>query len=208
MIDSDKLQELRDQVGYTFKPDLMKDTVGRFFTRGLFKEMSYMDQDKRNPVMTLKLFDLEEEGLVSFKRVFVDLGDPSGYIPAMVLLGSWDHWLKLCDRHWFRPELARAEDELDIKLRSTAINDIKKIASGGSGSALQAAKYLAEGRCKEKNSTLSKAVGRPKKVDTKVEQDKTAKVVSLQQQETEHDYERLGLGTEDKELIEVDSQRR
>lgn len=184
-----KIEELREKVGYTFYKEKMKDGQGRFWTQGIFKEMSY--GKGRDCVMTFKLEDFDD--LVSFKRVFVELGDPSGYLPAMVLLESWDHWLKLCDCTWFRHELALAEDELEVKLRSAALTEIKVIAEGASGSALQAAKYLAEGRWKAQQGT-SRNIGRPKKKTTKEAQDKDKKITSLIQRETENDYERLGLG--------------
>lgn len=185
------IKELRDKVGYTFNEKYMKETMGRFWTQGLFKEMSY--GKGRECVMTFKNEDFDN--LVSFKRVFVELGDPSGYIPAMVLLGSWDHWLKLCDCPWFLRELQTATDELEVKLRAEALLEIKEISQGSSGSALSAAKYIASGAWKKINTGKGQ-VGRPKKGSFRGDYDKEKKIISLMQKETNKDYERLGLGKE------------
>lgn len=200
-----EIEELRKEVGYPFNKESMKDTMGRFYTQGLFKEMSYGKE--RNCVMTLKNEDFDE--LVSFKRIFVELGDPSGYLPAMVLFGSWDHWLKLCDCPWFLQELKRSMDELEVKLRAEALVEIKEISQGTSGSALAAAKYIASASWSVSSSAKGK-IGRPKKGSTKQEQEKEKKIVSIVQQETNQDYERLGLNKEEeqKEDTEVESEGR
>lgn len=188
-LDKKAIEELREKVGYTFNKELMKDAQGRYWTQGLFKEMSY-GKKGRPCMLTLRSED-SDKGLVSFKRVFVELGDPSGYMVAMVLLGSWDHWLKLCDSDWFTMELKTALEELEVKLRAEALIEIQEISQGTSGSALSAAKYIAAGAWKG-NNTVGK-VGRPRKGTTKAEQEKDKKIVSLVQQETQKDYERLGL---------------
>ncbi len=200
-----QIKKLREKVGYTFDKDLMKDEQGRYWTQGLFKEMSY-GKEGRNCIMTLKSEDYS--GLISFKRVFVGLGDPSGYIAAMVLLGSWDHWLKLCDSDWFSQELKQAMEELEIKLRAEALIEIKDISQGESGSALAAAKYIASGSWRMDRSSSAGKVGRPKKGTSKAEQVKEKKIVSIVQQETNRDYERLGLGKENTEDTKVDTEGR
>lgn len=191
MLDTEQkeIEDLRKEVGYTFSKKSMKDTMGRFYTQGLFKEMSYGKE--RNCRMTFKNEDFGD--LPSFKRIFVELGDPSGYLAAMVLLGSWDHWLKLCDCIWFIAELKLAMDELEVKLRAEALIEIKEISQGTSGSALSAAKYIASGSWRESNNPKGR-VGRPKKGQSTWENDKEKKIVSLVQRETNKDYERLGLG--------------
>ena len=203
--DQEEINELRKEVGYTFDKARMKDSMGRFWTQGLFKEMSY--GKGRDCVMTFKNEDFED--LVSFKRVFVELGDPSGYLPAMVLLGSWDHWLKLRDGLWFLQELKRAEDELEVKIRAKALIEIAEISEGTTGSALAAAKYLASGTWKEINSSNEK-IGKPKKwgyyKEQEEGQEKEKKIVSIVQRETNRDYERLGLGKE-KDIESTDEGR-
>lgn len=184
-----EIEKLREEVGYSFDKNNMKDTMGRFWTQGLFKEMSY--GKPRNCIMTFKNEDFGD--LVSFKRIFVELGDPSGYIPAMVLFSSWDHWLKLCDCPWFLKELKLSMDELEVKLRAEALIEIKEISQGTSGSALSAAKYIASGTWRAGNNPKGK-VGRPQKGQCIQDTEKEKKIVSLVQQETNRDYERLGLG--------------
>lgn len=193
-IDKKTIEELRKEVGYTFDSSRMKDTMGRFWTQGLFKEMSY--GRGRDCIMTFKNKDFEN--LVSFKRVFVEIGDPSGYTAAMVLLNSWDHWLKLCDNSQFLKELKKAEDELAVKLKSKAFIEIKEISQGTSGSALSAAKYIANGSFKEINSSNIKG-NQPKNTVRPKEQDKEKKIVSIVRKETNKDYIRLGLGKENNE---------
>lgn len=201
-IEQKEIEELRKEVGYSFNKESMKDTMGRFWTQGLFKEMSY---GKGRPcVMTLKNEDFDD--LVSFKRIFVELCDPSGYLAAMVLLGSWDHWLKLCDCCWFIAELKLALDELEVKLRAEALVEIREISQGTSGSALSAAKYIASGSWRGSNNPKQKA-GRPLKGQRTWDKDKEKKIISLVQQETQRDYERLGLNNKE-EIPEVESEGR
>lgn len=183
-----ELQALRDKIGYVFYPDKMKDKMLRYYTRGLFKELPLKKHDNFDPVFTAKNYD--RHGLPSFKRLFVELNDPSGYIPAMVLLGSWDHWLKLCEQTWFQKLLVHSTEELEVKLRAQALMDIRVIAESEKGGALAAAKYLAEGAWK-KTQTRKGNIGRPKKGETKKEIEKEQLIQKAVSEETEDDYERL-----------------
>lgn len=189
-IDKKVIEELREKVGYTFEKSRMKDAQGRFWTQGLFNEMSY--GKSRNCIMTLKTEDYG--GLPSFRRIFVELEDLSCYLPAMVLFGSWEHWVKLCDCLWFQMELNDAINELEVKLKSELLAKIKEIAEGNSKSALSAAKYLASGSWNSLRTNGSNASSSKKGPKSWEHKNKEKKIVSLIQRETNQDYKRLGLG--------------
>lgn len=115
-----------------------------------------------DPVFTFDSDRLGPTGvpLINFKRTFVELGDPTGYLWAMEYLGSYDHLLYLLERDWFSSVFQEALEELQTKMRASALKRIVEIASTSpnESQALAASKYLAE-RGWEKGK-----VGRPEKV--------------------------------------------
>lgn len=122
---------------------LVCDTTGRKLTVGLFEELS---ESGTGP---FKLRD--------WRAVYVELADPTDYKAAMVLIGNWDHWLALRDNQRFYTELLKWREEVDVKLRSEAIDQLKKQSRGPQGTA--AAKWLAE----EGSAAKKRGPGRPAK---------------------------------------------
>jgi hypothetical protein len=119
----------------------------------LFKEFARPDV-KFKPVYTLK----------DWKDVFLDCRDPSEYQPAQLLLGDWEHWLEVRNHALIKPHVDKWQAELEVKLRSEAIQQMKSHAKQPGGTA--AAKWLADkGYAAE---GLKKAVGRPKKEEVEL----------------------------------------
>lgn len=110
-----------------FKP-LVTDTTGRRLTLGLFKELS------NEPSAPFSIHD--------WHATYVRVSDPTDYKAAMELIGNWDHWLMLCECKGFAEHLAAWRKEVDVKLRSEAIDELKKQSRSDKGTA--AAKWLAE----------------------------------------------------------------
>jgi len=124
------------------------DGSGKRVILGLFKEFARSDV-KFKPVYTLQ----------QWKEVFLDCRDPSEYSVAMTLLGDWDHWLEIRNHAMIKPHIDKWHKELEVKLRSEAIQQMKSHAKQPGGTA--AAKWLADkGYASE---DVKKPVGRPKK---------------------------------------------
>jgi hypothetical protein len=124
------------------------DGSGKRVILGLFKEFARPDV-KFKPVYTLQ----------QWKEVFLDCRDPSEYSVAMALLGDWEHWQEVRNHALIKPHVDKWQAELEVKLRSEAIQQMKTHAKQPGGTA--AAKWLADkGYAQE---ATKKPVGRPKK---------------------------------------------
>jgi hypothetical protein len=124
------------------------DGSGKRVILQLFKEFARPDV-KFKPVYTLQ----------QWKEVFLDCRDPSEYAPAQALLGDWEHWLEVRNHPLVKPHVDKWQAELEVKLRSEAIGQIKMHAKQPGGTA--AAKWLADKGYAEE--AAKKPVGRPKK---------------------------------------------
>lgn len=152
-----------------------KDKMHRWRTQSLFKEF-YLNA--LEPVFTLKEFD--DDGLPSIRQLFLSYEDPTGYMFSKEILGSYEHWKKLVSLPWFKEHLNDWLIELEVKMESEAIKRIREVSKGESGSALPAAKYLAD-----KGWMVKK--GRPKKEDIERE----ARIAAGVEAEVEGDLERI-----------------
>lgn len=124
------------------------DGSGKRVVLQLFKEFARVDV-KFKPVYTLQ----------EWKEVFLECRDPSEYSVAMTLLGDWEHWLEVRNHPVIKPHIDKWHSELEVKLRSEAIAQMKAHAKQPGGTA--AAKWLADkGYASE---GVKKPVGRPKK---------------------------------------------
>ena len=129
------------------------DGSGKRVILQLFKEFARPDV-KFKPVYTLQ----------EWKDVFLDCRDPSEYQPAQMLLGDWEHWLEVRNHVLIKPHVDKWQAELEVKLRSEAITQMKSHAKQPGGTA--AAKWLAnKGYAGE---GVKKAVGRPKKEEVEL----------------------------------------
>ena len=134
-----------------------RDEQNRYRTQSLFKE--FYIKGKYSPVFTLKEFDDGE--LPSMRSLFLEYNDPTGYQFALDVLGSYEHWLKLCALKWFKADyLNKWLDELEVKLKSEGLRKINTVAAGDSAQAFNASRYLAEKGWEPKK-------GRPTKADIK-----------------------------------------
>lgn len=117
-----------------------KDSMNRWLTTGLFKETSQMPQ--------FVVWTLEEA-----KQLYLATDDPTGYTFATEHLGGWSHWLALHASPNLRGILKSWEEELEVKLRAAALQEVLKHSKSDKG--YQAAKYLVEAGWKPKE------IGRP-----------------------------------------------
>ena len=161
-----------------------KDQKGRWRTQSLFLEYkwqtNHVNKVPFDPIFTLGEFD--KDGCVSFKNLFLSFNDPSGYRFAKEVLGSYEHWLRLCSQKWFKPHLDGWIEELEVKLASEGLKQIKGIADGEGQQALAAAKFLV-------NKGWETTRGRPKKSDI----DRAARVKAGIEAAVEEDLDRIRL---------------
>jgi hypothetical protein len=106
----------------------------------LFYELPSPNQT-HGPYYTLKEFD--HAGYPSMHKLFIEIGDPTGYKAAMELLGSWKHWQVLEKSPLVGPYIKKWKEELEIKLRAEGIQQMVNFSHSEKGQ--QAAKWLAEG---------------------------------------------------------------
>lgn len=129
---------------YEANRSIMVDSTGRRLSSGLFKDLS---GDPNAP------FDTK-----TWRKVYVRIADPTEYKAAMELLGDWEHWKFLRANPVVAKMLDDWKAEVETKLKSEAIKNMKDLAKTDKGAA--AARWLAEG------SFAPKKVGRPKKEET------------------------------------------
>lgn len=127
-----------------------KDSCNRWLTSGLFYECR--DQDLTFAKFTLWEHDREVKGvkLISIKRLFVACEDPTEYEFATKYLGGWDHWKAIQASEVMKPYIATWRDELEIRLRASAIKQIALLAQTDKG--FQAAKFIADRGWKVRNA--------------------------------------------------------
>jgi hypothetical protein len=118
------------------------DSTGRKLTVGLFVELT------DNPATAVFM-------LSDWREKYVAISDPTDYKAAAALIGSWDHWQALVANKAFNAELVKWREEVHVKLKSEALDLLRKHAKGPQGTG--AAKWLAEGGLSPRKP------GRPKK---------------------------------------------
>ena len=133
-------EAIRTKLGYEYRPEIMKDKIKRFKTVSLFFEQ--MQEMNGEAAFSIKGYD--NKGYKSMRKMYVELEDPTEYLPAMVLLGSWEHWKKLTAAKWFvEGHLNEWREEVEVKLKSKAIAKMK------ASDTPTATKYLADNGWKD-----------------------------------------------------------
>ena len=170
-----------------------KDSLGRYRTSSLFYEYT---QKGLTPLWTVQ----DQTRVVgdvtypSLKVLYMDMDHIpySEYEFAEIHFGSWDHWDRLSnDSNKNLVSLfASWREEMEVKLRASALKQIIKEGKSGEGaSSLAAAKYIAE-------KGYEKKAGRP----TKAAIAKETKVQSGIAQSLLEDAARIGLEDEPTKL--------
>lgn len=145
-----------------------KNTNGQHYLLALFFETA-TDSERANVVYTLKLED--HNGLPSLHRLYIECDDPTEYTFAKKYFDGWAHWKKLIACSWFKPYLEAMREELEIKMKADALNNIRYKAMENGKDGVTANKYLIEKGYVDKNDTR----GRPSKETIKREADKLFK---------------------------------
>lgn len=136
---------------------LLVDTMGRPLTQSLFLEIGYNVQ---YAVYTLAEVDKLYNGKVypSLKRLYMEVNDPTEYRFATTYLLNWNHWKRLNNNVVLREYFDLWREELEVMMRSEAVQAIVDMTATESGN-FQAAKWLAD------RGWDKRGAGRPSKVE-------------------------------------------
>lgn len=148
---------------YGIDYSVLKDKMGRFRTRSLFKEMWKLNPNLDAPPLFSLKFEDDKDDLISLKRIYLESNDPTEYRFAVGLFKDPRHWRTLCGLEWFSPFVEKWRWELRAKLRAQAIDNLIRLSEDN----LQAIKALATEDYVYQNyledSPAKKRVGRPNK---------------------------------------------
>jgi hypothetical protein len=160
-----------------------KASNGKYYTRQLFwEEWINLMQSERVGEPPFSLFS-DKPGMLNFGAKYVELEDPTGYKISQELLDGYRMWQVLMKCKWFQAAKKVWDEELDAKLASSAISQIKELAeSGPPAQQLAAAKYLAN---KEHRKDSSHGKGRPSKAQVEAEAQKEAALDRVYQDDLE-----------------------
>ena len=98
------------------------------------------------PRFTLSSEDKVVEGVVypSLYRLYMSMEDPTEYLFATTHIGSWRDWQILCNSKTLGPELSKWKEELSLKIKVRAIQNIMDSAKEGGRLGFEASKFLAK----------------------------------------------------------------
>lgn len=156
-----------------------------WYTSSLFKETS---KDWKDPMCQFTL-DIDDwvgsdgKEYLSLYKMYMACDDPTEHKFANECLGGWDHWQRILMNAEVRSYVERWREEMQLKLRSAAIQQLREIAKGDKGAT--AARYLAE-------YGWEKKAGRPSKEDVAKQRSHEAGI----HLELDEDLERLGINIE------------
>lgn len=117
------------------------DTLGRPLTQSLFLECGYNVQ---YAVFTFNDEDKTYDDRIypSLKKLYLACEDPVEYQFAQKHLLGWNHWKRLNENKLLRPHFDEWREELEIAMRSDAVQTIRDMTADGTN--FQAAKWLAD----------------------------------------------------------------
>jgi hypothetical protein len=175
-----------------------RGTEGLRLTKSLFYELcsgDNMDYRRDQAPFTIMDYDRYDVQRPSFRRLYLEIGDPTEYEQAIQLLGSVEHWKTLIEANWFRPYIDKWRMELAHKIKSETFKDIEELSRTTNSDAvrLQALKMLL---------TKAEDVGTPIELDKDKTKDKRGrpskkevegnlKRMSKEEKAMEADYARM-----------------
>jgi hypothetical protein len=178
---------------YKLDIEKLRTSRGNYRTRALFHGVVAMEIDIQNgeeikPIFTMK--DYDHNGLYSFKKLYLSIGDPTEYRMAMEIFGSLEHWKSITNMVFMKELIAECREELVQRLQSEAYSRIAKeaVSAESEGARLTAQRLLLKyAQDLGKKDAAKQRVGRP----LKPEQQKTLKELSLEESQVLADYERI-----------------
>lgn len=136
--------------------EAMIDSQGRYLTQSLFYEHVYSTGDEVQFSLSDKPIHIEKGGktIYSLKKLFLDMEDPHEWTFSDTYLLGWSHWQKMNNNKILRAHFDAWREELSIKMRSKALQQILDLADDGN---MNAAKFVA------KKEWEQRGAGRPSK---------------------------------------------
>lgn len=119
-----------------------KDEKGRWLTMSLFYE-TYSNLDTRAnypPLYTIK--DEDYNGLLSIRKKYLELRDPSEYKIATQYFGGWEHWKVLNTNKWLSNHVNSWREELEVIIRCGALEKMQELATSDKAIAKDALKFM------------------------------------------------------------------
>mgnify|MGYP001564732566 FL=1 len=122
----------------------MKDIKGAWRTYSLFCEYSqdypcyWTIQDTSRVV--------DDVTYPSLKQIYLSYEHTpfNEYDFAITVIGSWEHWCRLCKSPKLKEHISMWRDELEVKIRSNAIKSIIRTSLEETSAGATSAKWLAE----------------------------------------------------------------
>ncbi len=154
----------------------LRDKGNRRLTQSLFLEYKF---DPKFALYTLENEDRTYKGKLypSLKRLYLIEEDIAEYQFATKHLYDWEQWQRMLSNKWVRKEIDIWREELEILLRSKALQKVMDLSDDGN---FQASKFLAD-------KGWDRTRGRP----SKEEQTKLSKVEEKILDEFEADASRV-----------------
>ena len=170
-----------------FSTNQLKGPNGKCRTKSLFYELSYYDTT--DVIFTTKEKDIkvDDKVYVSLHQLYVSMvpNDPTEYDFAQRVFGSWDIWQTISKAPQIKPYVNKWRKEVEIKVKSQAIQSIAEEMKTGGRSSFSAAKLLLEkGWLDKENASQAK-----KKLQAKEDEEQNKEALNL----LSEDAERLGI---------------
>jgi hypothetical protein len=170
-----------------FSSELTRNPNNVVRTKSLFLELCYLNPEFA--IFTTKEEDHHHNGkvYVSLSKLYLSIvpSDPTEYDFSQVVFGSWHTWDVIRSSPQIKPFYNRWRKEVEVKIKSKAIQAIAQEMAEGGRSSFSAAKLLLDRGWIEKD-TVSVA---KKKLMEKEEEELNKEALSL----LSEDAERLGL---------------
>jgi len=175
----------------SFKANPMKDDMGRYRISSLFWEArrDFAPNPKMPPIWSTKDNDHTVDGVLypSLKAIYMKYEHIPGfeYDFAIDMFNSWDHWEKLT-KSSLSDMFQGWRDELDIRIKSSAIKAVFAASRNEDATGVVAAKYLAD---KGYVQSTARKAGRPSSEEVERERKIEAGVA----RDLHEDMKRLGM---------------
>jgi len=162
--------------------EVLTTGVGAWRTQSLYLETN---RSGLEPIMTLKEVDWEHKGEMfpSLHRLYMEIADVTEYQVAIQVFGSWKGWQRQCGNPTIMEHIADWREELEIAIRSKAVEAMVKVSSEEGSKGTAASKYLAD------RGWIKRKAGAPSKEEKEGELKKQEAVKG----QVATDFQRLGL---------------
>lgn len=126
--------------------------------RWLVTELFYEFNDRPGKERAIYTFNKYREGFKIFIEEYLKLNDPTEYKVANEMFGGWPHWEEISNSTKLKPYIEQARKELELKLKSEALQLVIADAGSSTQTAASSRKYLLDSLYKtERKSQTTKS---------------------------------------------------